>query len=391
MTRRTMAERKRRAAERDTRRESLFVLLSRARRGVPLTPAEAALMFAHVEVELTEADELRRTVAGQQTAIQAAHNRTAAAEDAIREAEQRAEQAEEHLARIRSMADAWERRLPATIRTATAAEAVRRAANGDDSPVMFAFTAEKTAEEQLAKAQRRGDIWKAKAHEIEEHRDRGEATLQRVRDADGLGAALAAVAEHDGLTPDAARAHAAFTEAAESPRARLAEQQRAHEIELATVRRTLSDSETLGHRLLQRAERAEERLAVERRRGDGWQRHALDADHKADRYRTAWFAARRDRRADRAAMAAELPLVHAGRRALAEAAEPCKSKSVGKDHPIHELLAALTRGDALDRPAAVDLTSRYYQAIHDAYCPRSHRPRRPGRAAEANLAALARP
>jgi hypothetical protein len=91
MTRRTMAERKRRQAERDTRRESLFVLLSRARRGVPLTPAEAALMFAHVEVELAEADELRRTVSGQQTAIQAAHDRTAAAEAAIVEAEAEAE------------------------------------------------------------------------------------------------------------------------------------------------------------------------------------------------------------------------------------------------------------------------------------------------------------
>jgi hypothetical protein len=164
-----MAERKRRAVERDTRRESLFVLLSRARRGVPLTPAEAALMFAHVEVELAEADELRRTVQGQQTAIQAAYDRTAAAEDAIGEAEQRAETAKQRLAgyeavfgpdavedfhamqhraktaeqrlvRIRGMADAWERRLPAAICTATAADAMRHAADGDDAPVMFKVT-----------------------------------------------------------------------------------------------------------------------------------------------------------------------------------------------------------------------------------------------------------
>jgi hypothetical protein len=50
-------------------------------------------------------------------------------------------EAQERLARIRDMADAWERRLPATICTATAAEAVRNAAVGDDRPVMFSMTA----------------------------------------------------------------------------------------------------------------------------------------------------------------------------------------------------------------------------------------------------------
>ncbi|MFD3378613.1 MULTISPECIES: hypothetical protein [unclassified Streptomyces] len=44
---------------------------------------------------------------------------------------------------------------------------------------------------------------------------------------------------------------------------------------------------------------------------------------KADRYWTAWLACRRDRRADRAAMAAELPDVLAGQqaRAIAPAAQ----------------------------------------------------------------------
>ncbi|MFE7017700.1 hypothetical protein ACFVAQ_45865, partial [Streptomyces sp. NPDC057651] len=102
MTRRTMAERKRRAADRDTRRESLLVLLSRARRTVPLTPSEGDLLFAHVTVELAEADELRRTVQGQQTALQRAFDRVAAAEAAIVEAEQRAEQAEQQLTATRS-------------------------------------------------------------------------------------------------------------------------------------------------------------------------------------------------------------------------------------------------------------------------------------------------
>lgn len=100
MTRRTMAERKRRAAERDTRREALLVLLSRMQRGA-LLDAERPLLFAHVKVEVREADELRRTVAGQQTAIQTAHDRTTAAEAAIREMEQRAVDAEEQLTAYR--------------------------------------------------------------------------------------------------------------------------------------------------------------------------------------------------------------------------------------------------------------------------------------------------
>lgn len=103
MTRRTMAERKRRGADRATRRESLFVLISRTLRGVTLTPAEAALLRAHVEVEVEESNALRATVAGQQTAIQREGRRNEAAEDAIREAEQRAADAEEQLRAYRAI------------------------------------------------------------------------------------------------------------------------------------------------------------------------------------------------------------------------------------------------------------------------------------------------
>ncbi|MGW3057702.1 hypothetical protein ACWC98_17520 [Streptomyces goshikiensis] len=87
MTRRTMADRRRAAADRDTRREALLVLLDRAQRGTALTPAEAAILRAHVTTETAEADELRRTVAGQQNAIQRAHEQIRAAEAAITEAE----------------------------------------------------------------------------------------------------------------------------------------------------------------------------------------------------------------------------------------------------------------------------------------------------------------
>ncbi|MFD6873259.1 MULTISPECIES: hypothetical protein [unclassified Streptomyces] len=88
MSRRTMADRRRAAAHRDARRDSLLVLLDRAQRGAPLTPDEAALLREHVTAEWSESDELRRTVAGAQNAVQRAQERTRAAEAAIVEAEQ---------------------------------------------------------------------------------------------------------------------------------------------------------------------------------------------------------------------------------------------------------------------------------------------------------------
>ncbi|MFD5057414.1 hypothetical protein [Streptomyces sp. NPDC058394] len=91
MARRTMAERKRRATDRDARRESLLVLLSRVQREVPIAPVEASLLRAHVEVEISESDELRRTVAGQQNEIQRQGAQLEAAHEAIQEAEQERE------------------------------------------------------------------------------------------------------------------------------------------------------------------------------------------------------------------------------------------------------------------------------------------------------------
>ncbi|WP_405955806.1 hypothetical protein [Streptomyces phaeochromogenes] len=223
--------------DRADRRAVVDVLLARAQRGV-LSAAEGALLAEHVREEQRLADENRRAMAGTTQALER-HREAAAA--AIVEAEERAATAEQQLA-----------------------------------PVEAALAA--------ARRRHRGAF---------ERGDQLLATVARVRNAQSLGDALAAVAEHDGLSPTAARMHARILDRADSTEARLAEQQREHDIALAT----------------------------ERRRGDGWQRHALAADHKADRYRTAWFAARRDRRADRAAMAAELPAVQAGQRALAVADE----------------------------------------------------------------------
>jgi chromosome segregation ATPase len=420
-----MAERKRRAAERATRRESLLVLLSRARRGVPLTPAEAALMFAHVEVELAEADELRRTVQGQQTAIQAAHDRTAAAEAAIVEAEAERLKAD-CLSACGTIADMH----------AAAVGEVRGPLLGvveDVASVRHAFEAQRARADTLNRLCR-------------EQRQRAEQAEQRAADAERRHVEALAEQQHT-ERGDAAAIHLANSAAT-------AWQQRAAEVErrLAGYEAVfgpdaVDDFHKMQHRakqaeaerdelhatlglapgqlhdaavsairgrgasireLTQRAEAAERDLATLREGvrecgGDPthvqnayaqirmWRNSAQRAERRADRYRLAWFAARRDRKADRAAMAAELPLVHAGQQARAIAATPCEPGTAGKGHPVHELLAALTREEPLDRTEAVDLTYRYYEAIHADYCPRLHRPRRPGRAAEANRAQLDRP
>ncbi|MER8086597.1 hypothetical protein ABTZ57_16040 [Streptomyces sp. NPDC094048] len=124
MARRTMAERKRRTAERDTRRESLLVLLSRMQRGA-LLDAERPLLQAHVEAELSDADELRRTVAGQQTAIQRQAAQLEAAHDAIREAEQYAIDYREQLHMYRAVEEQ---------RQAAAARPRHTGGNAEDCP-----------------------------------------------------------------------------------------------------------------------------------------------------------------------------------------------------------------------------------------------------------------
>ncbi|MFF1686063.1 hypothetical protein [Streptomyces sp. NPDC058254] len=259
MTRRTMAERKQRAADRDTRRESLLVLLSRTRRAVPLTPSEAALLFAHVEVEIAESNELRRTVQGQQTALQRAYDRTAAAEAAIVEAEKRAEQAEHYVGILQAVDEGR-------------AHGARRVMD------------ERDQEKQRA--------------------DIAEAELRTLR----------AGVRASGADP-------------------------------ATIQNLwaqLSSRTRQWREEKRRAEQAE-------RRGNGWRRHAIDADHKADRYRTAWLAARRDRRADRAAMADELPLVQAVSRvrdlaARMRAGSPQGAAAIYADRVEQAL--AIDRGDS---------------------------------------------
>ncbi|RMB83666.1 hypothetical protein [Streptomyces shenzhenensis] len=332
------------------RRAIVANLLARAHRA-RLTPAEAALLGDYVYQERRLADENRRAMAG---TTQALERHREAADAAIRELEQRAVDAERrhveavaeqqhteqgdaaaiHLAN--SAATAWKQR-------AEQAEEIARTAHQCSNEAERQRAA---AEQQLAAArdriegeQRRGDVLDQTLAEVRRrHRgacdrvDQVLAVLARVRNAQTLGDALAAVAEHDGLSPAAARLHARILDRADTVEARLAEQQREHEVALAAAEEAATTSERA-------AEQHRRALAAALARPAGTPfgdltkyaaktltrsgERILDAEHRATRYRTAWLAARRDRKADRAAMAAELPLVQAGRQALtvAEAAD----------------------------------------------------------------------
>jgi hypothetical protein len=69
--------------------------------------------------------------------------------------------------------------------------------------------------------------------------------------------------------------------------------------------------------------------------------------------------------------------------------EPCETGNARKDHPVHELLAALEAG--VPHPDPSGLIGRYYQAIHELCCPYDHTERRTGHAAAANRATLDEP
>ncbi|MFJ6707010.1 MULTISPECIES: hypothetical protein [unclassified Streptomyces] len=101
-----MTTRRSRRAERETllaaRRDSLLVLLSRVQRGTPLTADEGALLRTHVEAELRDSDQYRRTAGGAQAAAAQLRSRITAAEAAIVETEQRTEEAEGTVAALRA-------------------------------------------------------------------------------------------------------------------------------------------------------------------------------------------------------------------------------------------------------------------------------------------------
>ncbi|QCX77654.1 hypothetical protein C9F11_20095 [Streptomyces sp. YIM 121038] len=291
-----------RTRDRDDRRAVADILLARAQRGV-LSPAEGALLAQHVRTEQHLADETRRAMAGTTRTLE---QHREAADTAIVEAEQRADRAEQALAPV---------------------------------------------EQALAETRRR---YRGAYDRV----DQVLAVLARVRTAQSLGDALAAVAEHDGLSPAAARIHGRMLDHADTTDARLAEQQRDHDIALATIkeraRRVRATMQRTVNHYREQAEANATRLDRIREMTDDWERRlpvtvrtataadavrravdgddspvmfdiptanpATEAEHRAARYRLAWLAARRDRHADRAAMATELPLVQAVERVRALAA-----------------------------------------------------------------------
>ncbi|MGI5353461.1 hypothetical protein ACQEU8_36660 [Streptomyces sp. CA-250714] len=87
------------AEERQARRDSLLVLLSRAQRGV-LTPSEAGLLRAHVETELRAADRAVQRAVDAEEQLRAYRAVTAQRS----EWQQRAEQAEAAVDRVRETA-----------------------------------------------------------------------------------------------------------------------------------------------------------------------------------------------------------------------------------------------------------------------------------------------
>ncbi|MEU3102947.1 hypothetical protein [Streptomyces griseoflavus] len=327
---------------RTARRDTLSILLSRAQRGV-LTRDEAALLRTHVEAELAEGDAARQSERGQQRAMERERQRVEAAELAIVEAEQRAEQAEQQLAAY--LASEEERRGeavdPVTLWPARALEAVREAGRRAEEAGQIAARQREMHEErrraladaigapadtpwpklvtdartdaelarrateihrsateaaaELTRSENARDALRSRLDAAEQRHRHAEQALDRVRQADTLGAAVAAVAEHDGMTPQAAAVHAAFANAADSARARLDEQAREHAVALATERRT---GERAVEAWKERAREAEEQAAQQRARATGWRAHAIEADDRADRHLAAWRSARR-RAADR--------------------------------------------------------------------------------------------
>ncbi|MBK6018527.1 hypothetical protein [Streptomyces sp. MBT53] len=283
MSRPTQRAPKGRTRDRADRRAVLDVLLARAQRGI-LTAAEGALLAEHVREEQRLAGETRRAMAGTTQAL-ARHRE--AADAAIVEAEARATAAEEQVRGYqaaekfrRAAADTVEGRLATIGQHATegiisgTAGLAKRAAQTEHN----AREANVAAREYRQAISRVRDL----ARRMRAGSPQGAAAIY----ADRIDQALDG--EHQ-LADARAALQALFLDRADSTGARLAEQQREHDIALATERR--------------HTQAAAEEASKQR--------------HRAGRYQTAWTAARRDRKADRAAMATELPVVQAARRALA--------------------------------------------------------------------------
>ncbi|MET9555108.1 hypothetical protein [Streptomyces sp. NPDC006645] len=197
MSRRTTRAARARSS-RDARRESLLVLIARTQRGSSLSPAEAALLRAHVEAEVDEANRYRAEAGGQATAVRREQQRTRAAEEAIREAEQRAADAEEQLRMFRAVfgedsLNAYTYALARLSRAEGALEAVRNA-TGPTSERVAVAEYDRTAR---LDAEERADRYRLHSEKLRHQLGAAEDRAHRFeRDARDNGADLRAERQH---------------------------------------------------------------------------------------------------------------------------------------------------------------------------------------------------
>ncbi|MGC0205243.1 hypothetical protein [Streptomyces levis] len=311
------------AQRRRDRRALLDNLLARMLRG-QLTTAEAALLAESVREEQRAYDQTRRSL-GETTTALTRHRE--AADAAIREMEQRALDAEEQLTAYRSVLGP---RPLDTIRAAEQradqAEAVAaEVEQGDAAAVHLANSAAAT--------------WQQRAEQAEDllrvaHQSSNEAERQRA---------------------DAERRLTAQQQRHEDRRRALAA---ALDVDPATLWPQLVDIARTAAHLGQRAEQTLAEAAAHR--------------HQAVRYRLAWIAARRDRKADRAAMAAELPLAAAGREALTIANELFLAGRTDIERETGRRILAAAHAAAEQPPTAPQHTGG--NAEHCPACPNTNPP-----------------
>ncbi|MBT2381988.1 hypothetical protein J7E90_33125, partial [Streptomyces sp. ISL-111] len=227
--------------DRVDRRAVVDVLLARAHRGA-LSQAEGALLGEHMREEQRVADESRRAMAG---TTQALARHRAAADAAIVEAEQRAAQAEaraKEAQRVAAEQRAAVDRIPALVDRHDVVPAAAVWAAVDADPVEHRKADDRARRWKDDQAAERTAVYRVRvlAQRMRAGSPQGAAAIY----ADRIEQALA----NDSRALDADTAiRAQFLAAADSTEARLAEQQRDHDIALATAKQN-ADRHYADHR-----------------------------------------------------------------------------------------------------------------------------------------------
>lgn len=339
------------AQRRRDRRALLDNLLTRMLRG-RLTTAEAALLAESVREEQRAYDQTRRSL-GETTTALTRHRE--AADAAIREMEQRALDAEEQLTAYRSVLG------PRPLDTIRAAE-------------QRADQAETVAAEVKRLMGRRTNTLRERAEATEQqladaqHVEQGDAAAVHLANSAAATWQQRAEQAEDLLRVAHQSSNEAERQRADAERRLTAQQQRHEDRRRALATALDVDPGTLWPQLVDIArtaahlgQRAEQTLA-----------EAAAHRHQAGRYRLAWIAARRDRKADRAAMAAELPLAAAGREALTIANELFLAGRTDIERETGRRILAAAHAAAEQPPTAPQHTGG--NAEHCPACPNTNPP-----------------